>query len=56
MSGGVAVSEDAGDLLDALLERADTALYGAKANGRNCVQRADEPKTNGGRPNVVRVA
>jgi GGDEF domain-containing protein len=36
VSGGVAVAGE-GDTAPTLLTRADTALYSAKAGGRNCV-------------------
>ena len=38
ISGGVAAAID-GDTRDSLLARADSALYGAKSGGRNCVYR-----------------
>lgn len=56
VSGGVAVSEDADHALSALLEYADIALYRAKAEGRNRIQRADQPKPRRSSANVVRVA
>ncbi|WP_341890883.1 GGDEF domain-containing protein [Variovorax sp. YR752] len=37
-SAGVAASADAADGLEALLARADAALYAAKDGGRNCVE------------------
>jgi two-component system, cell cycle response regulator len=37
VSIGIAVGREGGDSATALLQRADKALYGAKASGRNCV-------------------
>ncbi|HEX7969768.1 MAG TPA: PleD family two-component system response regulator [Stellaceae bacterium] len=37
VSIGIAVAREGGDTAAALLQRADKALYGAKASGRNCV-------------------
>jgi two-component system, cell cycle response regulator len=37
VSVGIAVTREGGDSVSALLQRADKALYGAKASGRNCV-------------------
>jgi two-component system cell cycle response regulator len=37
ISIGIAASEGEGDTADALLRRADQALYSAKRSGRNCV-------------------
>src|SRR5713226_2670443 len=37
ISIGIAVTREGGDSATALLQRADKALYGAKASGRNCV-------------------
>src|SRR5271170_1514357 len=56
VSGGVSVSVNAEQTLDALLEYSDVALYGAKTEGRNRIKRADQPKPEGGFPNVFRVA
>jgi diguanylate cyclase (GGDEF)-like protein len=38
VSIGVAVNQDANDTVDAMLARADGAMYRAKANGRNRVE------------------
>jgi two-component system, cell cycle response regulator len=56
VSGGVSVSVSAEATLEALLEYSDTALYGAKTEGRNRIKRADQPKPEGGGSNVLRVA
>jgi len=56
VSGGVSVSVNAELTLEVLLEYADVALYGAKTGGRNRINRADEPKPEGGLSNVFRVA
>lgn len=55
-SGGVAVSPNAEDSIAALLETADKALYGAKAGGRNRIQRAETARPDGAAANVCRVA
>ena len=51
LSASVGVAElEAGESLDALLERADVALYQAKANGRDRVIAADsQPSVHRGR-------
>jgi diguanylate cyclase (GGDEF)-like protein len=56
VSGGVSVSMNVEETLDALLELSDMALYSAKTDGRNRIKRADQPKPDGGLPNVFRVA
>ena len=56
VSGGVSVSLNAGQTLDGLLEDSDFALYGAKADGRNRIRRADQNKPDDGMSNVFRVA
>ena len=56
VSSGVSVSGNAEHTLSALLEYSDIALYRAKAEGRNCVKRADQPKPKGGFSTVIRVA
>jgi len=51
VSIGVAVFDpDGGETSDALLERADAALYLAKSSGRNRVVVADEPESTSIRP------
>jgi PleD family two-component response regulator len=56
VSGGVSASVNGEHALGALLERSDAALYRAKAEGRNRVVRADQPRPEGGLSNVLRVA
>ena len=56
VSGGVSVSVNAEETLEALLEYSDVALYGAKAKGRNRIKRADNSKPEGLPSNVFRVA
>ena len=56
MSCGLAVSLKADESLSALLKESDTALYLAKAEGRNRVQRADRHRPAGGPSTVIRVA
>ncbi len=50
------MSADGQELLEALLERADAALYDAKFAGRNRVARADRPSVEGALSNIFRVA
>ncbi len=56
VSGGVSVSVRAEQTLGALLECSDKALYRAKADGRNRVERADQPQPECGLSTVIRVA
>jgi diguanylate cyclase (GGDEF)-like protein len=58
VSGGVAASAsaNANETIEALLESADAALYGAKAEGRNRIKRAEAPRPEGAPSNVYRVA
>jgi diguanylate cyclase (GGDEF)-like protein len=56
VSGGVSASVNGEHGLSALLEYADIALYRAKADGGNCVKRADQPRPKAGSSNVYRVA
>jgi PleD family two-component response regulator len=52
----VSVSLKSEQTLEELLEYSDAALYGAKADGRNRIKRAEQPRPEGGIPNVFRVA
>ena len=56
VSGGVAVSSDATSTVAALLALSDEALYRAKAEGRNRISRADQPKSASRTSKVVRIA
>jgi diguanylate cyclase (GGDEF)-like protein len=56
VSGGVSVSVNAEETLEALLEYSDVALYGAKTEGRNRIKRGDNPEPVGPPSNVFRVA
>jgi diguanylate cyclase (GGDEF)-like protein len=56
VSGGVSVSVNAEETLEALLEYSDVALYGAKTEGRNRIKRGDNPEPEGPPSNVFRVA
>jgi PleD family two-component response regulator len=56
VSGGLSVSVNAEETLDALLESADVALYRAKADGRNHVKRVDQLKPKGSSTTALRVA
>ena len=56
VSAGVAVSAGGQESLEALLERADAALYDAKIAGRNRVARADRLSLEGAISNIFRVA
>jgi diguanylate cyclase (GGDEF)-like protein len=56
VSGGVSVSVKSEQMLEALLEYSDVALYVAKAEGRNRIKRADQPTPERGLSNVFRVA
>ena len=56
VSGGVSVSLRSEQTLEELLEYSDAALYGAKADGRNRIKRADQSKPEGGPSTVIRVA
>jgi len=56
VSGGVSASEVAEDTLEGLLQQADAALYEAKAEGRNRINRAAQDMLAEGRSNIFRVA
>jgi diguanylate cyclase (GGDEF)-like protein len=56
VSGGVSVSANAEQTLEALLEHSDLALYDAKAEGRNRIKRAEQPRPGDQLSNVFRVA
>jgi diguanylate cyclase (GGDEF)-like protein len=56
VSCGLSVSSKAEETLGALLAEADTALYLAKADGRNRIRRPGQPKPEGGLSTVIRVA
>ncbi len=56
VSGGVSTSEHADHPLELLLDHADTALYRAKAAGRNRIELADQPRSKDNTSNVLRVA
>jgi diguanylate cyclase (GGDEF)-like protein len=56
VSGGVSVSMNADETVDALLQNSDAALYSAKTDGRNRIRRADQPSPEGPPSNVFRVA
>ena len=56
VSGGVSVGVTAKQTLEDLLGYSDAALYRAKAQGRNRVNRADQPEPDGGPATAIRVA
>jgi diguanylate cyclase (GGDEF)-like protein len=56
VSGGVSAGVNAEQTLGDLLGYSDGALYRAKAQGRNRVNRADQPESEGGPSTVIRVA
>jgi diguanylate cyclase (GGDEF)-like protein len=56
VSGGVSVSVRSEQTLEELLEYSDSALYSAKAHGRDRIKRAEQPKLESGITNVLRIA
>jgi diguanylate cyclase (GGDEF)-like protein len=56
VSGGVAVTVNAGTTLSELLKYSDEALYLSKRTGRNRIRRADQLEREGGISAVIRVA
>ena len=56
VSGGVSVSLNDEQTLEALLEYSDLALYGAKTEGRNRIKRADQHEPESDPSNVLRLA
>jgi diguanylate cyclase (GGDEF)-like protein len=56
VSGGVSESIRSEQTLEDLLEYSDAALYRAKADGRNCIKRAEQPKPEDDITNVLRMA
>ena len=55
VSCGLSASSDTEQTLNASLDASDTALYRAKTQGRNRVERADQSKPQGGFSTVIRV-
>lgn len=56
VSGGVSMSVNGEQPLSTLLKYSDAARYRTKAEKRNRVRRADQPKLESGLSNVIRVA
>jgi diguanylate cyclase (GGDEF)-like protein len=56
VSGGVAVSANGAEALEALLKSSDLAVYAAKEEGRNWIRCADAIAREGGTSHALRIA